>query len=88
MAVKRLLISGKVQAVFYRVSAKEMADRLFITGWVRNLPTGEVEAIISGTELQIQQFLEWAWKGPKKAVVNNIIVHQEPHSNFDGFRIK
>ncbi|MBU4139145.1 MAG: acylphosphatase, partial [Euryarchaeota archaeon] len=43
-----VLVSGTVQGVFFRASAKKIADELHLTGWVRNLDDGRVEAIIEG----------------------------------------
>ena len=48
---KRLIISGKVQGVWYRVSAKQQADQLGLTGYVRNLPGGAVEAFVQGLRM-------------------------------------
>lgn len=88
MPVTRLLISGKVQGVFYRVTAKEIASMLLLNGWVRNLKTGEVEVMLSGNESQINQFIQWAWRGPAQAEVKDICISQEPDEVFTGFRIK
>lgn len=53
MPTFHLLIKGKVQGIFYRASAKETADKTGITGWVKNTPEGDVEAVATGTEEQL-----------------------------------
>lgn len=82
-----LLIKGKVQGVFYRASAKEVADQLQLTGWVRNTKDGDVESIVTGDEDRIKEFIEWCKKGPRKADVINMIVTEKEDEYFENFRI-
>lgn len=84
-----LIIKGEVQGVFYRASAKEVAEELQITGWIRNSQSGDVEAMVSGNEHNIQQFVEWCKKGPRKAVVKEIIVKETETElkDYNGFQI-
>lgn len=83
MAMTRvhLLIAGEVQGVFYRASARDAADELGLTGWVRNLPTGEVEALVEGPEAGVERFIQWCWKGPSAASVSDV---QVTRSEFRG----
>ena len=74
MTRAELLISGLVQGVFYRASAREEGTRLGLTGEVRNLPGGEVEAIVEGPREQIEQFIAWCKRGPPSARVENVQV--------------
>lgn len=76
MPVIHLLIKGKVQGVFYRASAKEVADRLHLTGWVKNTREGHVEVLASGPEEDLRLFVEWCKKGPERAVVSDLIVDE------------
>ena len=76
MPVIHLLIKGKVQGVFYRASAKEEADRLHLTGWVKNTREGHVEVLASGPEEDLRLFAEWCKKGPERAVVSDLIVDE------------
>jgi acylphosphatase len=69
---RRCLVVGKVQGVYYRQAALEEANVLGITGWVRNLATGDVEALICGEEAQVELMCEWLWEGPPAAQVQNI----------------
>ncbi|MBL7048102.1 MAG: acylphosphatase [Nitrospira sp.] len=67
-----LYISGRVQGVFYRASTRDMAVRLGLKGWVRNLPDGYVEAVFEGTEDELQEAIQWCQKGPPGAHVLDI----------------
>ena len=70
-----LLISGRVQGVWYRQSTKEAADRIGgLTGWVRNLPDGRVEAVAEGSEASIERLIAWCREGPRLASVSDIEV--------------
>ncbi|NCS66420.1 MAG: acylphosphatase [Hydrogenophilales bacterium CG03_land_8_20_14_0_80_62_28] len=74
---RHLLISGKVQGVRYRESMCIEAERLGVAGWVRNLASGEVEAVVHGDEALVTEIIRWAWQGPPAAVVANIGVGEE-----------
>jgi acylphosphatase len=87
MPTVHLLIKGKVQGVFYRASAKEVADELQLTGWVKNTSDGDVEAMVSGSNEQLQQFLIWCKNGPARAVVNDVQVTFKEEEQFDTFKI-
>ncbi|HEY1022364.1 MAG TPA: acylphosphatase [Flavisolibacter sp.] len=87
MPTHHLLIKGKVQGVFYRASAKEVADALGIGGWIKNTPEGHVEAVVSGAVYQLEDFLTWCHKGPNKAIVTGIAVEELEEESFDNFTI-
>ena len=82
-----LLIKGKVQGVFYRASAKEIANELGVTGWIKNTREGNVEAMVSGKEDQLEKFVKWCKEGPDKAAVEEVIVTQKEEAPFKGFNI-
>jgi len=69
-----LLISGRVQGVFYRASAQQEAMRLGLVGEVRNLPDGGVEAIVEGPKERVEEFIDWCRQGPPSADVENVRV--------------
>ncbi len=69
---KRYRVTGQVQGVFFRAATREEARRLGLTGWVRNLPNGEVEVVACGDDTQLQDLVEWLWKGPPSARVQNV----------------
>ena len=87
MPTIHLLIKGKVQGVFYRVTAKKIADKLKLTGWIKNTINDDVEATVTGGEEQLQQFINWCKKGPEKAKVEDVITTQETETPFNDFEI-
>jgi acylphosphatase len=82
-----LLIKGKVQGVFYRASAKDVAEQLRLSGWVRNTKEGDVEAMATGDADKINEFIEWCKKGPRKAEVTKVVVTEKEEETFESFRI-
>lgn len=88
MPTIHLLIKGKVQGVFYRASAKEIADKLKVAGWVKNTPDGTVEAVVTGSDEQIQSFIEWCKEGPAKAKVTDVIITRQPEISYKSFTIQ
>lgn len=84
-----ILVSGKVQGVFYRATTKEVADRLGLTGWVRNLPDGRVEIVAEGEEDALKNLISWCWEGPPLARVDNVEVRWEPYrGEYDSFSVR
>ena len=80
MTRAELVISGRVQGVFYRASAQQEAQRLGLHGEIRNLPGGEVEAIVEGPKDRIEEFISWCRRGPPAAKVENVQVRWGPAS--------
>ena len=68
----QLRVHGRVQGVFYRLSAQTEARRLGLTGWVRNCPDGTVEMVAEGDRAALEQLLSYCWKGPAAARVDEI----------------
>ncbi len=84
----RLTVYGRVQGVFYRVSAKEQAEKLGLTGWVRNTPDRTVEIVVQGKEEKLNQFIEWCHVGPSYAKVDSVDKEIIPElTNEQSFRI-
>ncbi len=84
-----ILVSGKVQGVFYRATTKEVADRLGLTGWVRNLPDGRVEIVAEGEEDALKNLISWCWEGPPLARVDNVEVRWESYrGEYDSFSVR
>jgi len=67
-----VIISGRVQGVWYRASTKQKAEELGITGWVKNTDEGNVEALFEGDKAVIDEMIAWCWKGPPLAKVKNV----------------
>jgi acylphosphatase len=76
MTARHLFINGRVQGVGYRDSAVAIAQQLGVNGWVRNCRDGNVEALVSGPEEEVEAFIDWAWQGPSAARVNHIEVEK------------
>jgi acylphosphatase len=74
MAKIRVLITGKVQGVFFRQSASREAKKLNISGWIKNLPDGSVLSEAIGPENLLSDFIFWCKKGPQRAEVTNTTV--------------
>ena len=72
-----VVVAGKVQGVFYRAETAARAKRLDVTGWVRNLPDGRVEAVFEGEEENIQDIVEFCRHGPADAHVTSFDVRRE-----------
>jgi len=87
MKTIRLIIKGKVQGVFYRVTAKDVANMLGIRGWVRNLPDNNVEIIATATDELLQKYIAWCKQGPPKARVDEVIIEGLNLEEFNGFKI-
>jgi acylphosphatase len=84
----RVLISGRVQGVFFRDTCRRMAERLGVSGWVRNLPDGNVEAVFEGADGEVGRLMEWSRHGPPHAVVEDVRVQSEPPEGISGFQIR
>lgn len=86
---RRLLISGEVHGVGYRFFAQRAAARHQVTGYVRNLPDGRVEALVEGAPANVEAFKHDLTTGPAAATVENIEeLNVEPTGNYPAFRIE
>ena len=77
----RLLVSGKVQGVFFRQALKVVAKKNNVSGWVRNLKDRRVEAILEGDSKSINLVIEWASIGPANSRVDDIEINNEEFKN-------
>ena len=77
---RRLLISGRVQGVWFRESMRQQAESLGITGWVRNRADGSVEAVVQGSADAVERIKRWSQRGPEQARVENV---DEAHAEGD-----
>ncbi len=76
----RVLISGRVQGVAFRANTQRMARQLGLSGWVRNLPDGQVEALFEGDEEAVERAVDWCRVGPPAAHVTQVKVEYGPYS--------
>jgi acylphosphatase len=88
--MKRMLIrvSGKVQGVFFRASAKDEADRLGISGIVRNEPDGSVFIDAEGEPESVTLFAHWCHYGPPRASVMTFVTEEATPKGYVGFKIE
>jgi len=84
MKTQHLLIQGRVQGVWFRESMRREAERLGVTGWVRNTPDGAVEAVVQGTDEAVDALIAWAHAGPPMARVERI-TQSDTQGQFSGF---
>ncbi|HSX40410.1 MAG TPA: acylphosphatase [Candidatus Saccharimonadales bacterium] len=82
-----VFISGQVQGVGYRRFVKRHAQKLGLTGWVRNIPDRRVEATFSGSKEQIDEILKICKKGPFLSEVTRVETQQSEEEAFDDFKI-
>jgi acylphosphatase len=81
-------VTGRVQGVFFRDETAEVANRLGIVGWVRNLADGRVEALFEGEKEDVEKAVDFCGRGPSKAHVHNLDVKWEDWTGeFQDFRI-
>jgi acylphosphatase len=84
----RVLVSGRVQGVFFRDTCQRLAVEQGVAGWVRNLPDGRVEAVFEGLADDVARLIDWARRGPRLAVVENVAVQPEPPEGLAAFQIR
>lgn len=83
-----LIISGKVQGVFFRFRTAERVRRIGVAGWIRNLPDGRVEAVFEGEEETVEAMIDFCKIGPPGALVKGIEIQQEAYTGeYKGFTV-
>lgn len=83
-----LSIQGRVQGVCFRLETRRSAQALGVTGWVRNLPDGSVEAVCEGDEADVRSLIDWCRRGPRLARVDEVAVDWGAFSGaFEDFDI-
>lgn len=90
LGTRRYFVSGKVQGVGYRNFAVRVARELHLSGWVRNLADGRVEALASGPTVRLNRFVAELRIGPPRAEVSDIEVHDNAgvDAKIEGFHIR
>ena len=84
----RVLVSGRVQGVFFREETRRRARSLGIAGWVANRPEGTVEAVFEGPREQVESMVGWCSRGPSGARVDDVQLAWEDPRGDEGFAVR
>lgn len=85
----QVYIKGRVQGVFFRAATQKAANGFHLTGWVRNMSDGRVEAVFEGEDGNVDKMLDWCHIGPPAARVEEVLTKEESYSGeFKNFIIK
>ncbi|HET7236144.1 MAG TPA: acylphosphatase [Actinomycetota bacterium] len=87
-ARSRVIVTGRVQGVFFRASCAVEARRVGVAGWVRNVPGGAVEAVFEGPDAAVAHMVAWSRRGPELAHVDEIEVLAEDPVGDVGFSVR
>lgn len=86
--VKRVVVSGRVQGVFFRDSVSREAQSRGVAGWVRNTNDGTVEAIFEGDDADVEALVAYCRSGPPDAAVSDVDVSDAVSTGADGFSVR
>ena len=81
-----VVVTGRVQGVFYRAGMREQAERLDVAGWVRNEPDGSVRAHLEGAPAAVSELLEWCASGTPAAQVEDVSTQPAEVTEARGFQ--
>lgn len=81
-------VSGVVQGVFYRRFVQQEALKLNISGWAANLADGRVEILLCGEQSDVERLIQLLWRGPPKAVVEDVESKEVPWQNVKDFETR
>jgi acylphosphatase len=84
----RLIVHGRVQGVFFRDTARRMAQSRDLGGWARNTPEGTVELVFEGEREGVNALVRWCREGPRGATVERVEVFEEEPEGLTDFRIR
>lgn len=83
-----VIISGRVQGVFFRMETQRAAERIGVCGWVRNLPSGDVEAVFEGPRDRVEEAVQWCHQGSPASHVSHVQVQWDDFSGeFSRFNV-
>lgn len=85
---RRLVISGRVQGVFFRDSLRSQAAGAGVAGWARNAEDGTVEAVLEGAPEAVQAVADWCARGPSRASVLGVASSDEAVEGLEGFEVR
>jgi acylphosphatase len=84
----KIVVTGTVQGVGFRMHTRRQAQSLRITGWVKNQPDGSVLISAEGEEHDLELFLQWCHKGPDNARVQEVEVLDQPVKGYGHFDVR
>jgi acylphosphatase len=83
-----VFVSGRVQGIFFRQRTRQQAENRGVTGWVRNLDDGRVEAVFEGEEDDVRALVDFCRSGPRGAVITNVnVIWEEFEGEFQNFEV-
>ena len=83
-----VIIHGRVQGVCFRLETQKAAHQYGVVGWVRNLPDGNVEAVMEGLREAVEALLNWCGQGPRLARVDKVDITQESYiGEYETFEV-
>jgi acylphosphatase len=85
---KRVVISGRVQGVFFRDTMRQRAESAGVAGWARNTPDGTVEAVFEGEPEAVDELIEFSRRGPSRAEVASVEVIDEEPEGLSSFEVR
>ena len=85
---REVVVTGRVQGVFFRDSMRREARRLGIAGWVRNCPDGTVQAHLEGSPDAVDALVRWSREGPRHASVDDVRVAEAQPAGCTGFDVR
>jgi acylphosphatase len=85
---RRVVVSGRVQGVFFRDATRREAQRRGVAGWVRNCADGTVQAQFEGSEEAVAELVRWCRQGSPHATVEDVRVQSVEPEGLDGFRVR
>jgi acylphosphatase len=85
---RRVVVTGRVQGVWFRESCRREAQALGVAGWVRNLSDGGVEAVLEGPSPAVEHVVDWCRHGPVLAQVDGVDLEAEEPVGERGFRVR
>jgi len=88
MIRRRVIITGRVQGVFFRDTTRRRAEAAGVAGWVTNRPDGSVEAVFEGEDEAVNQLVEFSRRGPSGAHVDSAAVSEEEPEGLTGFGVR
>ncbi|HVM01423.1 MAG TPA: acylphosphatase [Acidimicrobiales bacterium] len=85
---RRVVVEGRVQGVFFRDTCRREASAAGVAGWARNLDDGRVEVVAEGPPEAVERLVSWCRRGPSRAVVTAVQVHDERAEGVRGFSVR